>query len=71
MWKSILFFEKWVKKLIVVQLVFLVVAQVLLHFHAIVPYVNEAVVYEGVIDLLKPAAESVMRLLFGPDSGTI
>ncbi|HEU5139837.1 MAG TPA: DUF5359 family protein [Bacillales bacterium] len=55
------FVEKWLKKAILVQLVFLLAAQVLLRFDYIVPYLNQAVVYEGVVDHLKSAAETVIN----------
>lgn len=51
--------EKWLKKAILIQLMFLVAAQTLLHFDQLVPYLNKAVASEGVIRFFKPAAKAV------------
>lgn len=56
------FVEKWLKKAILIQFMFLLAAQVLLHFDEIVPYLNKAVASEGVIRFLKPAARTVFAL---------
>lgn len=40
--------EKWVKKLIFLQLVFLIIAQLLLEIDSFKPYLNKSILYEGV-----------------------
>ncbi|HEX7066420.1 MAG TPA: DUF5359 family protein [Bacillales bacterium] len=59
------FVEKWLKKAILVQLIFLLAAQVLLRFDYIAPYLNQAVVYEGVVDDLKSVTETVITFFSG------
>ncbi|HET7656721.1 MAG TPA: DUF5359 family protein [Bacillales bacterium] len=59
------FVEKWLKKAIVVQLLFLFAAQFLLEFDRFIPYLNKAVASEGVIHFIKPAAKSVFGYFAG------
>jgi uncharacterized protein YpmB len=52
--------EKWIIRLVVIQFIFLVVAQILMFHRSITPYLNKAVRHEGVIQPVKDiATESV------------
>ncbi|HET7578573.1 MAG TPA: DUF5359 family protein [Bacillales bacterium] len=51
--------EKWLIRLILIQLFFMFMAQFLLQFDGLVPFLNRAVRSEGVVQYLQPAAESV------------
>jgi hypothetical protein len=52
--------EKWLKRAIIIQLIFLLAAQILLGFDAIVPYLNKTVSYEGVTHLFQSSARKVI-----------
>jgi hypothetical protein len=41
--------EKWIKKLIVLHLIFLIFSQLLLEFEDLKPYLNKSIQYEGVV----------------------
>lgn len=49
--------EKWLKKMIFIHLLFLIIAQVLLHADSLAPYLNKAIQLEGVMH--SPDAESL------------
>lgn len=52
--------EKWLKRVIIVQLIFLLTAQILLRFDPIAPYLNKTVAYEGVTHLFQSTTKKVI-----------
>ena len=60
--------EKWIIRLVIIQFVILVIAQVMMAHRNFTPYLNKAVRYEGVIqpvkDMLTESVEQQARLWY-------